>query len=79
MITRLCQLWVRKLITERDVFFESTVIAFSLFRLENTIDPKGYLGAQFWESEIDDDRTQIALLKSKRLVEKLYFDFFNTL
>lgn len=79
MITRLCQLWVRKLISTRDVFFEATVIAFSLFRLENSIDPKGYLSTHFWDAEIDEDRSQISLLKSKRLVEKLYFDFFNTL
>jgi hypothetical protein len=79
MITRLGQLWIRRLMASREVFFEAAVTAFSFYRLENTIDPKGYLQFQFWDAELDYDRNQIALLKSKRLIEKLYFDFFSCL
>lgn len=79
LMTRLGQVWVRKSISNKDVFFEATVVAFSLYRLENTINSKGYLSASFWNAEFDEDRTPIAMLKSKRLMERLYFDFFNCL
>lgn len=77
MVTRLCQLWIRRLIKTSDVFVDSASVAFSLYRLENSLNPKGYLSSQFWNTEIEEERNLISLLKTKTLMVKLFHDFLK--
>ena len=76
-VSRLCQLCIRKRIGSDEIFFEAAIAAFSIFQLENTLDPRGYLTYAFWDCEISDDRASISLLKTKILIERLYGDFFD--